>query len=99
MRGDETFAAPADGSAHRHATKGRPSDESSVASGSPVPPRRTFAPGIHALRSLRAAIAFALRAALTGEAGSRSTGDPSLKSIEGVRVNASGKSLLPGQPV
>ena len=64
-----------------------------------MPRRRTYATGIHALRSLRAAIAFALRAALTGEAGSRSTGDPSLKSIEGVRVNASGKSLLPGQPV
>ena len=48
------------------------------ASGSPVPRRRTFATGILALRSLRAAIAFALRASLTGEAGSRSTGDPSL---------------------
>ena len=47
------------------------------ASGSPVPPAE-FATGILALRSLRAAIAFALRASLTGEAGSRSTGDPSL---------------------
>ncbi len=48
-----------------------------LASGSPVPPRRTLAPGIHALRSLRAAVAFALRAALTGEAGLGGTGDPS----------------------
>ena len=40
--------------------------------------RRTFAEGIHALRSLRAAIAFAFRAPLVGYAGSRSTGDPSL---------------------
>ena len=53
----ETFAAPADGSAHRQVTE---SSGSSVASGSPVPRHRTFAPGIHALRSLRAAIAFAL---------------------------------------
>jgi hypothetical protein len=45
-----------------------------------VPRCRTFAEGIHALRSLRAACAFALRASLTGEAGSRSTGDPALQS-------------------
>ena len=48
------------------------------ASGSPVPRRRTFASAIHGRRSLRAACAFALRASLTGEAVSRSTGDPSL---------------------
>ena len=50
---------------------------SNGASGSPASRRRTFASGIPALRSLRAAGAFALRAALTGEAGSRNTGDPS----------------------
>ena len=43
-----------------------------------MPRRRTLAEGIPALRSLRAACAFALRAALTGEAVSRGTGDPSL---------------------
>ena len=64
-----------------------------------MPRRRTFASAILGLGSLRAAIAFALRAALTGEAGSRSTGDPSLKSGEVAILNASGQSLLPGQPV
>ena len=82
MRGDETFAAPADRTTLRPATE---RSGSNVASGSPMPRRRTFATGIHALRSLRAAIAFALRASLTGEAGSRSTGDPSLTASSLVR--------------
>jgi hypothetical protein len=54
-----------------------------AASGSPASRRRTFAEGLPALRSLRAACAFALRAALTGEAGSRNTGDPSPASVAG----------------
>jgi len=55
-----------------------------VASGSPVPRRRAFAEGIPALRSLRAACAFALRALLAGKTGSRGTGDPSLTVRYGV---------------
>ena len=55
--------------------------------------------GHRGLRSLDAACAPPSMAPLAGNAGSRSTGDPSLKSGEGVRVNASGKSLQPGQPV
>ena len=51
-----------------------------------MPRRRTFAEGIHGLGSLRAACAFALRAALTGEAGSRSTGDPSLAALGAVKA-------------
>jgi hypothetical protein len=79
-RNDETFAGPADEPLNRpEANLSFPNTGPRVASGSPMPRRRTFAEGIHALRSLRAAIAFALRAALTVEAGSRSTGDPSLQ--------------------
>ena len=44
-----------------------------------APRRRTFASAIHGLRSLRAACAFALRAALAGEAVSRGTANPSQK--------------------
>jgi len=49
-----------------------------------MPRRRAFAEGIHALRSLRAAIAFALRAALTGKTGSRGMGNPSQRASEWV---------------
>ena len=81
-RNDETFAGPADVPPTRlEASQAPPVLAQAVASGSPMPRRRTFAEGIHALRSLRAAVAFALRAALTGEAGSRSTGDPSLQCV------------------
>ena len=80
MRGDETFAAPADGTTHRLATE---SSCSGVASGSPVPRRRAFASAIHGLGSLRAACAFALRASLAGKTGSRGTGDPELAALEG----------------
>jgi len=45
-----------------------------------VPRRRAFAEAMHGLGSLH--VAFAFRAALTGEAGSRSTGDPSLTSVQ-----------------
>jgi hypothetical protein len=41
-----------------------------------MPPRRTFAQGILALRSLRETIALALRAALVLEAGSESPATP-----------------------
>ena len=56
---------------------------SNVASGSPVPRRRTFAPAIHGLRSLDAACAPPSMAALAVNAGSRSTGDPSLATRRG----------------
>ena len=48
-----------------------------VGSGLPTPRRRTFATGIHALRSLGGGCALALRAALATYAGSRGMGNPS----------------------
>jgi|GEM_PF-4813359 len=74
-RGDETIAT----SAGRTIKRLEKRTGSNVASGSPVPPRRAFAKSIHGLRSLRAACALALRAALAGKTGSRGTGDPSLE--------------------
>ena len=54
------------------------SSEPNVASGSPVPRRRTFASAFHGRRSLDAACAPPSMAPLAGNAVSRSTGDPSL---------------------
>ena len=52
--------------------------DSSLASGSPVPRRRTFAPALRGLRSLGACCAAPSMASLASYAGSRSTGDPSM---------------------
>lgn len=49
-----------------------------VASGAPVPCRRTFAQAIHGLRSLGCRLRFAILASLACNAGSHGTVAPSL---------------------